>query len=71
MGKCTDTLRRTFWLGKRGWEEDVMRGSFLGGISMWEENFYEGGAGYFSIFLKTMINKYEKVFFSTESKEQH
>ena len=37
---------------------------------MGEENFHEGGAGFFSIFLKSKENEYEKVS-STENKEQH
>ena len=40
-------------------------------LRMEEENFHEGGVGFFSVFWKKQCeNKYEKVF-STESKEQH
>ena len=37
---------------------------------MGEERFHEGRAGFSSIILKKMKNKYEKVF-SAESKENH
>ena len=48
-----------------------MGGSFHGGICHGEENFHEGGAGFFLHFLKEQWkSKYEKVY-STKSKEQH
>ena len=64
-----------------GWKEGLRRGGNAGGtfhrgISNWgnchgEENFYEGGAGFFRIFLKNNEKMNMKKFFSTESKEQY
>ena len=64
IGKCTDTFRWIFSLGK-----GLMGGGYVGicQFVMGQENFHEGGAGFLSIFTEQWKNKYEKVP-STESK---
>ena len=74
IGKCTHTFRGIFSLGREGVEERGLHGRILKWRSLpWEERIYMKGAQDFLILLKTKNNEKinMKMFFSTESKEQH